>query len=133
MKRVAVTVLSLLLPLALSACGEDASTIGADASSRLGPQVQQLRDAASNGDRETAVATLADIRATVAEMGEGGELSDGEVAGVLAAAAEVEAQLGLITTTTTATTVPPPPVTSPVQNDRDDDSGRGKRGKNDDD
>lgn len=92
-----------LLLLVLMACGQGADGIGTRAAAALGPQVQQVRAAATNGDRAGAAAQLAVLRQTVADLRQRGELSEQGAAKVLAAAAAVEAQLGPGPTPTQAT------------------------------
>jgi hypothetical protein len=83
-----------LLLLILLACGQEADGIGQRAAAALEPQVQQVRAAATNGDRAGAAAMLAGLRQTVADLRQSGELNEEGAAKVLAAAAAVEAQLG---------------------------------------
>ena len=93
--------LGTLLLLLLMACGQEADGIGQNAAAALEPQVQEVRAAATNGDRTGAAARLADLRQTVAGLRQRGELSEEDAATVLAAAAAVEAQLGAGPTPTT--------------------------------
>ena len=86
--------LGALLLCVLMACGQDADGIGQRAAAVLEPQVQQVRAAATNGDRARAAAMLAELRETVADLRQRGELDEEGAAKVLAAAAAVEAQLG---------------------------------------
>lgn len=86
--------------LVLVACGQEATGIGQRASAALDPQVQQVRASATAGDRTGADRKLAELRQTVADLRQRGELSEAGAARVLAAAAEVEAQLGPGTTPT---------------------------------
>ena len=86
--------LGTLLLLVMMACGQEADGIGQRAAAALEPQVQQVRAAATNGDRARAAAMLAELRQTVADLRQSGELNDAGAAKVLAAAAAVEAQLG---------------------------------------
>ncbi len=86
--------LCALLLLVLVACGQEADGIGRSAAATLEPQVQQVRAAATNGDRAGATAKLAELRETVADLRQSGELDEEGAAKVLAAAAAVEAQLG---------------------------------------
>ena len=109
--------LTPLLLLALVACGREAAGIGERASAVLAPQVQQVRASASAGDRAGAQRKLAELRQTVADLRERGELSEAGASKVLAAAAEVEARLAPVATPTQA----PPPAqvstTTPGQRD----------------
>ena len=86
--------LGTILLLVLMACGQEADGIGRSAADALEPPVRQVRAAATNGDRAAAAAKLAELRQTVADLRQRGELDDGGAAKVLAAAAAVEAQLG---------------------------------------
>ena len=86
--------LGTLLLLVMMACGQEADGIGQSAAAALEPQVQQVRAAATNGDRAGAAAMLAELRQTVADLRQSGELDEEGAAKVLAAAAAVEAQLG---------------------------------------
>ena len=97
-----------LLLLLLVGCGQEGSGIGQSASAVLNPQVQQVRAAATGGDRAGAARELAELRQTVADLRQRGELSESAAARVLAAAAEVEARLeaGMTPTTQVAPTTP---------------------------
>ncbi|CAA9238842.1 MAG: hypothetical protein AVDCRST_MAG10-1464 [uncultured Acidimicrobiales bacterium] len=101
--------LAPLLLLLLVACGQEGAGIGEAAAAALEPRVQQVRAAATTGDRAGAARELAELRRTVADLRQRGELTEDGAARVLAAAAEVEARLGTTTTPTTvaATGVPP--------------------------
>ena len=92
----------LLFPLLLLlvGCGQEGAGIGQSASAVLDPHVQQVRAAATRGDRAGAARELAELRQTVADLRQRGELSESAAAKVLAAAAEVEAQLEAITPAT---------------------------------
>lgn len=109
--------LAPLLLLALVACGREAAGIGERASAVLTPQVQQVRASAGAGDRAGAQRKLAELRQTVADLRERGELSEAGASKVLAAVAEVEARLAPVAT---PTQVPPPAqvsTTAPGQRD----------------
>ena len=93
--------LGTLLLVVLMACGQEAGGIGQNAAAELQPQVQQVRAAATNGDRAGAAAKLAELRQTVADLHRRGEMSEEGTAKVLAAAAAVEAQLGSASTSAT--------------------------------
>ena len=95
----------LVLLLLLAACGQEGAGIGQGASAALDPQVQQVRAAATRGDRVGAARELAELRQTVADLRQREELSEAGAARVLAAAAEVEARLGA--GATPATLLPP--------------------------
>jgi hypothetical protein len=104
--------LGALVLLVLMSCGQGAGGIGQSAAAALEPQVQQVRAAATNGDRAGAAAKLAELRQTVADLRQREELSEEHAAKVLAAAAAVEAQLGSGST-------PAPQVTSTTLGQRD--------------
>lgn len=92
--------LAPLLLLLLVACGQEGAGIGESAAAALEPRVQQVRSAATSGDRAGAARELTELRRTVADLRRRGELSEDGAAKVLAAAAEVEARLGAATPTT---------------------------------
>ncbi|MDQ3575803.1 MAG: hypothetical protein M3404_12955 [Actinomycetota bacterium] len=96
--------LAPLLLLLLVACGQEGAGIGQSAAAVLEPQVQQVRAAATSGDSAGAARELAELRRTVADLRQRGELTEDGAARVLAAAAEVEARLGAMAT---PTEVPP--------------------------
>jgi len=99
--------------LVLAGCGESTSGIGQTAASQLGPQVEQVKAAAISGDRASAAAKLAQLRTSVTDLRQGNQLSEAGAARVLAAAAEVEAQLGA-PAPQTVTTVAPTSGTAPA-------------------
>jgi len=109
--------LAPLLLLVLVACGQETAGIGARASAVLDPQVQQVRASATAGDRAGVAAKLVELRQTVADLLQRGELSEAGAARVLAAAADVEAQLGPVATTTPTTRLSP--TTSGPRNTRE--------------
>lgn len=95
-----------LVLLLLVACGQQGEGIGQRAFAALDPQVQQVRAAATSGDRAGAARELAELRQTVADLRQRGELTEAGAARVLAAAAEVEARLPAGTTAQVAPTTP---------------------------
>lgn len=115
--------LALIALLGIGGCSAPAAGIGRTAAGQLAPQVEQVKAAAIGGDRATAAAKLAQLRASVADLRQRNQLSEAGAAKVLAAAAELEAQLGSPPPTAppapqTATTVVPPnltPATRPPQ------------------
>ncbi len=137
MRRLALGILILLV---MAGCGDSASGIGQTAASQLGPQVEQVKAAAMSGNRASAATTLAQLRASVTDLRQGNLLSEAGATKVLAAAAEVEAQLGTpapqaVTTvaptsgTAPAVTSAPRPIQPPSTIDNKgngDDKGRGK-------
>lgn len=106
MRRLGLVLVALL---ALAGCGGSAAGIGQTAAGQLVPQVEQVRAAAVSGDRAAAAAKLAEVRASVADLRQRNQLSEAAAAKVLAAAAEVEAQLGAVTPAPQPTTIVPPP------------------------
>ena len=119
--------------LVLTSCGESTSGIGQTAASQLGPQVEQVKAAAMSGDRASTSERLAQLRASVADLRQGNQLSEAGADRVLAAAAEVEVQLGTpapqIATTVAPTSGTAPAVTSaprPNQPPGNSDKGKGK-------
>lgn len=130
MRRLALGIFILMV---LAGCGDSTSGVGQTAASQLGPQVQQVKAAAMSGDRASAAAKLAQLRVSVIDLRQGNLLSEAGATRVLAAAAEVEAQLGIPAPQTVTTVAPPsgtaPAVTSaprPNQPPGDSDKGRGK-------
>lgn len=123
----------IFILLAMTGCGESTSGIGQTAASQLGPQVEQVKAAVMSGDRASVAAKLAQLRASVTDLRQGNQLSEAGAVKVLAAAAEVEAQLGtaapLTVTTVAPTSGTAPAVTSaprPTQPPGNSDKGRGK-------
>ena len=134
--------LSLAAVLALAACGAGGGDLSQAAAARLGPQVAAIRSAATAGDRAGAEAAVAQLRATIAQMEQAGEIPGERAKDMLAAAAAVEAQLGLLPAPTTTTTTAPPPAPPPEPerggdgdgDDKDDEEpDKGKKGRGDDD
>ena len=132
--------LGIFILLVMTGCGDTTSGIGQAAASRLGPRVEQVKAAAMSGDRASAAAKLAELRASVTDLRQGNLLSEAGATKVLAAAAEVEAQLGTpapqaVTTvaptsgTAPAVTSAPRPSQPPGKSDNKgngDDKGRGR-------
>ncbi|MGQ0805774.1 MAG: hypothetical protein ACT4PI_18190 [Actinomycetota bacterium] len=119
-------VLGIAASLALlAACGGASGGISEETSRSLGSQVQAVRQSAQSFDPAGVERGLAELRASVAQLKADGELDDERAAEILAAAADVEAQIDVVPTTTTA---PPPP---PVEDDDDDKKGKGKGGDDD--
>lgn len=142
-------VLAVLAVAATSvvACGGDVPPVSDAAAIELAERVEQVRTDATAGDADAARAGLADVRATVDRLRARGELTEQAATRILAASADVEDGLALITTTTspptttasttTSTSAPPAPTTtSDRDDDDDDDKGKGRggdRGRGDDD
>jgi hypothetical protein len=108
--RMGATVLGLTV---LIGCGNDDGNGGATAAD-LQARVAGIRELAASRDPELVATELDELRASVEDLRDRGELDDERAAAILEAADVVEAQLGLITTTTT-TTAPP------VEYEEDDD------------
>lgn len=133
MRRLA---LGIVMLLALAGCGDSSSGIGQTAASQLGPQVEQVKVAAMSGDRASAAAKLAQLRASVTDLRQGKQLSEAGAAKVLAAAAELEAQLGAPVPQTVTTFAPTsgtapavtsaPRATQPPGNSDNKGKGKGK-------
>lgn len=122
------TVLMMALLVVFAGCGTGSRNLTAAGSSRLSSEVAALRSAAEVGDRPGAEAALSTLRRSVAELQESKEIGGSEAADVLAAAAEVENNLGSIPTTTTTTTVVVAPPREPAVDEHFDGEG-GDRGK----
>jgi hypothetical protein len=100
----------------LLGCGGDTG-IGESASARLTPHVVELRAAAASGGRAAAYEELAALRQAVSELRQGGQLSEGEAADVLAASAAVEAQLSSLTPSPSLSTPATAPTTTTGANE----------------
>jgi len=99
-----------LLLLGLAGCG-GSDGLSRPAAARLQPQVAAIRAAAAGGDRAGAMAATAQLRQIVAQLRTTDEITAKQASDVLAAAAQVEAQLALLSgpppenpTTSTETT-----------------------------
>ncbi len=103
-----------LVLLVFSACGQDDAGIGQRASDALAPQVQQVRAAASSGDRAEAQRKLVELRQTVAQLRRSGDLSEAGASRVLAAATEVEVLLGSVASAPSTTAHAPRTQGSPT-------------------
>ena len=141
MRRLTLSILVLVAP---AACGRGEAGIGQVASKQLTPQVQQIRAAVTSGDAAATAAKLAELRRTVADLRQGGALTDAGATEVLAAAAEVEAGIGAplpdrsastpssLSSQTTSTTVPGRSgsrETQPAPSGKGEEKGGGKGGK----
>ena len=110
--------LAPLLLLVLVSCGQEAAGIGQRASAvARSPGTGRCGRRPTTGDR-AARRELAELRQTVADLRQQGELSEAGAARVLAAAAEVEARLSSLATpavpTTQVTPTTPRPTTGPT-------------------
>jgi len=99
MRTLTATAIVMVVAVAVGSCGSGASGIGKTASGRLTPEVQQVRAAVADGDPVGAAAKLAELRRTVAELRQRGDLTVDGASTVLAAAAEVEAGMGAVPST----------------------------------
>lgn len=113
------------LVVLLAACGSESSGLSDEASQNLQYQVEAVRQSAQSFDPAGVEQRLAELRALVARLNEEGELDDERAAEILAAAADVEAQVDVVPTTTTA---PPPPPPDEDEDDEDKGNGKGKGG-----
>jgi len=108
--RAGVTGLAMLLVLAGCGGGGGVSlSMTSGAAGQLQAGVDAVHAAVASGDRTQAVQALASLQATVTQLRHQAQVSSDRAAAILGAAADVEAQLGLMpTTTTTSTTTPTP-------------------------
>jgi len=114
----------------IAACGSESPGLSDEASQSLQYQVGAVRQSTQSFDPAGVEQRLAELRASVAQLNEAGEVDDARAAEILAAAADVAAQIDVVPTTTT--TAPPPPPT--FDDDEDSDEGKGKgKGKGGDD
>lgn len=133
------TPMTVLLLVAVVACGGEDPGISDDASRALQANVAEVRSRASARDAEGMNASLTELQALVGRLRDAEEISDDMAEEILASAAAVRANAASITTTTTTTTAPPPD--DEADDDKDDDedddekgkTDRGKRGDRDDD
>lgn len=115
-----------VLPLACS--GDDDAAISETAAIELQPRVAEIRQLATAGQPEAALAKVAELDAVLDDLVERDELSAGAAAAVLDQAHAVADELQHVTTTTTATTAPPPTEPPPPAGDdeeRDEGGGHG--------
>jgi hypothetical protein len=111
----------------VAACGTDSPALSEETSRSLQYQVEAVRQSAQSFDPAGVQQRLAELRAAVAQLNEAGDIDDARAAEILAAAADVEAEIDVVPTTTTAPPPPPPPTFAD-----DDNKGRGN-GNGDDD
>jgi hypothetical protein len=133
---VPIALLMLLSGLAPS-CAEQ-TNISPEASALLAPQVEGIRAAAAEGDRDSASRHLNRLQINVAEMIRTGKLSQDSARAILDAAAEVESNLDLIPSRSGPVRAEPEATSSPspsfpAQRDQEDDAGKDARGEDDDD
>lgn len=130
----------LLLVVALAGCGGEAADLSDPAARDLQARVGQVRAAASAGDRAGVATALAGLRSAVAQHRSQGQVGEERAAGILSAAADVEANLSLLP-------APPPPQTTTTvrrapevrpggggeeEKEEEEKKGNGKKGKGDD-
>ena len=115
--RAGVTGLAMVLVLAGCSGGGGVSlSMTSGAASQLRTGVAAVHAAVASGDRTQAVQALANLQTTVTQLRHQGQVSSDRAAAILGAAADVEAQLGLLPTTTstsTTTTTPDHPKKGP--------------------
>lgn len=104
----------------LTGCGDEprASDTAAE---ELQLRVAEIRELANARQPDQVTAKLSELRLVVDDLRRRDELTEEGAREVLAAAAAVDAQLGLITTTTTTTTTQPPPSEDDGDGDEGDD------------
>jgi hypothetical protein len=111
--RAAVAGLATVLILAGCGGGSGASlAMSRGAASQLRSSVDAVHAAVASGDRIQAVQALASLQTSVTQLRHQGQVSSDRAAAILGAAADVEAQLGLMPTTTTTTTTTPTTTTT---------------------
>ena len=94
-RRLPALVLAGAVAVTVAGCGSG-DGIGQAASAALAPQAAAVRSAAEKGDRDGALAELAALRRTVAQLRTSGDLNDEGAARVLEVAVDVERQLALL-------------------------------------
>jgi hypothetical protein len=117
--RAGVTVLVLVVVLA--GCGGGGGggvslPMTTRAAGQLQTGVAAVHAAVASGDRTQALQALANLETAVTQLRHQGQVSSDRAAAILGAAADVEAQLGLMPTTTstsTTTTTPEHPKKGP--------------------
>jgi hypothetical protein len=108
---------TVALLLGLASCG-GSDALSRPAAARLQPPVAAIRAAAASDDRTGATAAAAEVRSVVADLQKTGEISAQQASEILAAGAQVEAQLALLSD--------PRPETSTSTTTEPDDQRRGK-------
>lgn len=120
---------------ALGACGGGSSQLSEEAARDLQAGVARVRAAAMAGDRAAAGHELAAVRSAVARYRSRGQVGDDRQATILAAVADVEAGLALLSppaTTTTreaTTTTTRTPARDEEEGGEDGDGGKPKKAK----
>jgi hypothetical protein len=98
------TVTAVGIVIVLGGCGGGGGagpSISAGASQQLRADVDAVRAAVTSGDRAQAVQALATLQSAVTQLQRQGQVSADRAVSILGAAADVDAQLGLMPTTTT--------------------------------
>jgi len=114
----------VVLVLVLAGCGSGGGggvslPMTTSAASQLRTGVDAVHAAVASGDRTQALQALANLETAVTQLRHQGQVSSDRAAAILGAAADVEAQLGLMptttstSTTTTTTTTPEHPKKGP--------------------
>ncbi|MGH8978150.1 MAG: hypothetical protein ACRDV7_08760 [Acidimicrobiia bacterium] len=123
--------LALTVTFALAGCGDDGPEISTGGAVVLGERVTAARAAIAAGDPSGADDLLRAIDADVAELRTTDDISASRAEAVLAALAQVRAELGAYaaTSTTSATTTTQPPRTTTTERGNDNDhDGNDRRG-----
>ena len=103
--------LVVLLLFGLPGCGRS-DALSRPAAARLQPPVAAIRAAAAADDRARATAAAAELRVVVADLRKTGEITTQQASEILAAGAQVEAHLALLS-------VPPPEITTSTTTEPD--------------
>jgi hypothetical protein len=112
--------------LLAASCADDGPTMTDAASSELQRRTAEIRQLATDGQPEAALARLAELDVVVDDLLAQGALDELAAASVLDRAASVVEQLQQVTTTTTTTTAPPPTQPPPADDDDEDDDEDGR-------
>ena len=104
--RAGMTGLAMVLVLAGCSGGGGGVSLSmtSGAASQLQTGVDAVHAAVASGDRTQAVQALANLQTTVTQLRHQGQVSSDRAAAIVGAAADVEAQLGLMPTTTSTST-----------------------------
>ena len=115
---------TVALLLGLAGCG-GSDALSRPAAARLQPPVAAIRAAAAGDDRTGATAAAAEVRRVVADLQRTGDISARQASEMLAASAQVEAQLALLSDprpeASTSTTTEPEDQRRGKGKDRSDD------------
>ena len=131
MRRPAIrlAVIGFALELVAAACGGGGGgpSMTTGAARELRTAVDTVHAAVASGDRGQAVDALATLQTTVTQLRRRSQVSADRAATILAAAADVEAELGLMPTTTTSTSTTTTTTTTPDDHPHKKDHGPGGR------